>query len=201
MTSPARESSDGGRRARREPRLRHERSRLRRSSRRQPAVQVDVNCPSHPTATVVTMPIQVARLTEATSDVVEQLNVLIPQLKPLWAPVSVTSLAQLIESPTRVYVARCEGSVVGITLLVPHRHLGGLRFHVEDVVVDTSSRRRGIATRLLATAMADAPEDVISFDLRSHSFRREAHELYVSLGFEASDTTVFRRSVRGSGSA
>jgi len=142
------------------------------------------------------MQIRVARLTESTPDVVGQLNVLIPQLKPSWAPISVTSLAQLIESATRVYVARCQGAVVGLALLVPHRHLPGLRFHVEDVVVDQPFRRRGIATKLLATAMAEAPEDVISFDLRSHAVRRAAHELYSSLGFEASGTTVFRRTVR-----
>ena len=96
-----------------------------------------------------------------------------------------------------MYVARCEGAVVGITLLVPHRHLPGLRFHVEDVVVDEPFRRLGIARKLISTAMAEAPEDVISFDLRSHTVRRAAHALYLGLGFEASDTTVFRRTMRG----
>jgi hypothetical protein len=45
-------------------------------------------------------------------------------------------------------------------------------------------------------AMAEAPPDVLSFDLRSHRIRRPAHDLYVSLGFEVSDTTVFRRVAR-----
>ena len=142
------------------------------------------------------MEIQVARLTESAPDVVEQLNVLIPQLKPAWAPVSVTSLSRVIESPTRVYVASCGGVIVAVALLVPHRHLPGLRFHVEDVVVDEPFRRRGVASRLLTFAMGDAPDDVISFDLRSHTVRRAAHALYLSLGFEAGDTTVFRRVVR-----
>src|SRR5579864_2228306 len=42
-----------------------------------------------------------------------------------------------------------------------------------------------------------APSEVISFDLRSHRFRQAAHGLYTGLGFEASDTTVFRKIVRG----
>jgi hypothetical protein len=46
--------------------------------------------------------------------------------------------------------------------------------------------------------MADAPGEVISFDLRSHRTRRAAHDLYQSLGFEASDTTVFRKVVQTS---
>ena len=139
--------------------------------------------------------IEVARLTESTPEVVGQLNVLVPQLKPAWDPVTVAGLARVIESPTRVYVARVDGVAVGITLMVPHRHLPGLRFHVEDVVVHEDFRRRGIARKLISTAMDDAPDEVISFDLRSHAARRAAHELYSGLGFTPSDTTVFRRTV------
>ena len=143
------------------------------------------------------MQIQVARLTESSTEAVEQINVLIPQLKPAWDPVSVASLQGLIESPTRVYVACSERVVVGIALLVPHRHLPGLRFHVVDVVVDKPFRRLGIASKLLSAAMADAPEEVQSFDLRSHAVRPGAHELYLGLGFTPSDTTVFRRIIAG----
>jgi ribosomal protein S18 acetylase RimI-like enzyme len=140
-----------------------------------------------------TSEIAVARLTECTPDVVEQLNALTPQLKPSWDPITAAQASAVLESPTRVYVARVEDVIVGVVLLVPHRHLPGLRFHVEDVVVDARFRRRGIARKLLTVAMAEAPPDVLSFDLRSHRIRQPAHDLYVSLGFEVSDTTVFRK--------
>lgn len=139
------------------------------------------------------MHVEIARLTRATPEVAEQINALIPQLKPAWAPITVIDLTRVVESPTRVYVARCAGTVVGLALLVPHRHLPGLRYHVEDVVVDAAYRRHGIARTLIETAIADAPDDVLSFDLRSHRVRLAAHALYVGLGFEPSDTTVFRR--------
>jgi ribosomal protein S18 acetylase RimI-like enzyme len=142
--------------------------------------------------------IDVSRLTETSPEVVEQLNRLTPQLKPDWDPITIASLASLLESPTRIYVARVDHVIVGVTLLVPHHHLPGLRCHIEDVVVDQGFRQRGIARALLATAMAEAPNEVISFDLRSHRTRRAAHDLYQSLGFEASDTTVFRRVVQAS---
>jgi ribosomal protein S18 acetylase RimI-like enzyme len=61
--------------------------------------------------------------------------------------------------------------------------------------VDTAYRRRGVARTLITAAMADAPDDVLSFDLRSHRTRRGAHALYADLGFEPSETTVFRRSM------
>lgn len=134
----------------------------------------------------------VERLTEASVDSVVDINALLPQLKPSWSAITVRDLADLVSSPTRVYVARVDGTIVGLTLMVPHRHFPGLRFHVADVVVSAELRRSGIARRLLEAAMADAPADVISFDLRSHHERKAAHRLYSSFGFEAGDTTVFR---------
>jgi GNAT superfamily N-acetyltransferase len=135
----------------------------------------------------------VDRLTKNTPSVVAEINRLIPQLKPSWEPLTSDGLDAVLRSPTRVYVARSDGAIVGMLLLVPHRHLPGLRFHVEDVVVDEGHRRRGIARALLTRAMSDAPDETISFDLRSHRVRRAAHLLYENLGFEPSDTTVFRR--------
>jgi hypothetical protein len=43
--------------------------------------------------------------------------------------------------------------------------------------------------------MQDVPGPVRSFDLRSHASRTHAHQLYTSMGFRASDTTVFRLDV------
>ena len=137
--------------------------------------------------------IVVARLTTSLPRDVEQINVLTPQLKPSWEPITTDGLAAVLASPTRVYVARSGDTIVGIVLLVPHRHLPGLRFHIEDVVVDERYRRRGIAKQLLTAAMGDAPVETISFDLRSHRSREGAHDLYLGLGFEPSGTTVFRR--------
>ena len=143
-----------------------------------------------------TSEVAVARLTECTPDVVAQLNALTHQLKPSWDAITAANMTAVLESPTRVYVARVNDVIVGVVLLVPYRHLPGLTFHVEDVVVDAQFRRRGIARKLLMLAMAEAPPEVLSFDLRSHRIRRPAHGLYASLGFEVSDTTVFRKVAR-----
>jgi ribosomal protein S18 acetylase RimI-like enzyme len=144
--------------------------------------------------TGVPAPATVERLTHASETSVADLTALLPQLKPSWDAITVEDLADVLASPTRVYVARVEGTIVGVALIVPHRHFAGLRLHVEDVVVDAQHRRLGIATQLLELAMADAPAETRSFDLRSHPTRAGAHALYRSLGFEASDSTVFRRT-------
>ena len=148
---------------------------------------------SHPAGTVRAVVVEIERLTESSGEVVDQINRLIPQLKPAWDPVDGARLAALLDSPTVVYVARCGGTIVGMAVFVPHRHLPGLRFHVEDVVVDERHRRQGVARALLTAGMRDAPDGVLSFDLRSHRSRDAAHALYLDLGFVPSDTTVFRR--------
>jgi ribosomal protein S18 acetylase RimI-like enzyme len=148
---------------------------------------------SHSAGTVHLVDVVVERLTEHTPAVIDQINRLIPQFKPAWEPIGDAGLRALLDSPTRVYVARCDDTIVGMAAFVPHHHLPGLRFHVEDVVVDERFRRRGIARALISTGMRDAPDDVLSFDLRSHRSRTAAHALYLDLGFTPSDTTVFRR--------
>jgi len=132
------------------------------------------------------------RLGTASQEAVDDINRLLPQLKPAWPPINVADLEEVLVA-SRAYVAVREGTIVGLALLVPHRHLGGLRLHVEDVVVDEQERRRGVARRLLVAAMADAPPETVSFDLRSHADRPGAHALYTGLGFVPRATTVFRR--------
>ena len=128
---------------------------------------------------------------------VAEVNVLIPQLKPSWKPLTDADLAELIASESLVYVARHGGRIVGITVMVPHRHLPGLRYHVEDVVIAEGHRGLGLGRRLLEFAMRHVPGPVMSFDLRSHASRASAHRLYASLGFRPSDTTVLRLDVTG----
>ena len=110
-----------------------------------------------------------------------------------------SALSELIASPSMVFVAQSDEVAIALAVLVPHRHLPGLRFHVEDVVVDSTFRRRGIARGLLTYAMAAVPRGATSFDLRSHHRRQAAHALYLDLGFTPSDTTVFRKELSQSG--
>jgi GNAT superfamily N-acetyltransferase len=138
------------------------------------------------------------RLALVDASVVSDLNLLIPQLKPSWDPLTEPALAALVASESLVYVARHGDRVVGLTVMVPHRHLPGLRYHVEDVVIAQEHRGLGVGRQLLEFAMRDVPGPVMSFDVRSHASRTRAHQLYSSLGFQASDTTVFRLDVGAS---
>jgi phosphinothricin acetyltransferase len=135
---------------------------------------------------------EIERLSATDAAAVADLNVLIPQLKPSWQQLTDTRLAALLASESLVFVARHLGRIVGLTVMVPHHHLPGLRYHVEDVVVAAEHRGLGLGRRLLEVAMAQVPGPVMSFDLRSHASRTSAYHLYASLGFRRSDTTVYR---------
>jgi GNAT superfamily N-acetyltransferase len=143
---------------------------------------------------------EIEQLVDVDGATVVDVNRLIPQLKPAWDPVTEERLAELIDSESRVYVVRHGRRIVGLTVMVPHRHLPGLRYHVEDVVIAEEHRNNGLGRKLLDFAMQDVPGPVRSFDLRSHAVRTDAHRLYTSLGFQPSDTTVFRLEI-GSGSS
>src|SRR5262245_55747046 len=82
----------------------------------------------------------IERLVVLDDSVRDDVNALIAQLKPSWAPITNGGLTALIASESRVYVGRRDGRIVGLTVMVPHRHLPGLRYHIEDVVVAQEHR-------------------------------------------------------------
>ena len=109
------------------------------------------------------------RLTLVDAAVLADLNRLTPQLKPAWDTVTGPGLSALVASESQVYVVRHDGRIIGLTVMVPHRHLPGLRYHVEDVVIAREHRGLGVGRQLLEFAMNDVPGPVMSFDLRSHA--------------------------------
>ncbi len=89
-----------------------------------------------------------------------------------------------------VLVAEYDGVVVGICQLFAVRHLqerGGLCAEIESVHVHPDSRRRGIGTRLLNAAIAEASSwGCYRVQLTSNKVRTAAHSFYARAGFVAS---------------
>ena len=115
---------------------------------------------------------------------------MIPQLKPDWQPVTADRLAELLASESLVFVARQGGRIVGLTVMVPHRHLPGLRYHVEDVVIDHAPGVSASVDGCSSTRWTASRSVIVRPPIPSPPNR--AHGLYTSLGFVPSDTTVFR---------
>lgn len=97
-----------------------------------------------------------------------------------------------------VYVAERDGNVVGMVTLCLFTTLTGAKACLDHLVVAAEARRSGIGRRLVEYAIERAREGGASrVDLTARATKREAHDLYSSLGFEQRETTNFRLRITG----
>jgi ribosomal protein S18 acetylase RimI-like enzyme len=122
---------------------------------------------------------------------------LIPQLSASAPRSRLEELQEIISSEcTTLLVARNDGPrgpIVGMLTLVMFRIPTGQRTWIEDVVVDGSCRRMGVASALVRHAIDLAKaRGSRSIDLTARVERTAAHQLYTALGFKMRATSVYR---------
>jgi ribosomal protein S18 acetylase RimI-like enzyme len=123
---------------------------------------------------------------------------LLPQVSSS-PPPTLEQLRQIVDDPgTALFVAYDEDRLVGTLTLAAFRAPSGVRAWIEDVVVDDSARRNGVASALVEAAPARAAEmGARTVDLTSRPEREAANRLYLRLGFEQRRTNVYRRTLGG----
>jgi ribosomal protein S18 acetylase RimI-like enzyme len=145
--------------------------------------------------------VSVERATQATPELLEALQRLLPQLSP-GRPVPTTlELKELMAAHgSTLLLARDDvGRVVGTLTLVVFRTTTELRARSEDVVVDEVARGKGIGEQLVREALRLAGErGARSVNLTSRSDRAAANRLYERIGFERRDTNVYAFSLEPS---
>jgi len=131
---------------------------------------------------------------EATPELIESLNELLPQLSTNAAPLTTADVEALVASPVTVlFVARDGGRIVGSLTLVVFAIPTGLRAWIEDVVVDATARGAGVGEALTSAAIEESRRrHVRSLDLTTRRSREAANRLYARLGFELRETNVYR---------
>ncbi|NCZ90521.1 MAG: GNAT family N-acetyltransferase [Actinobacteria bacterium] len=119
---------------------------------------------------------------------------LIPQLSSSNPPPTHAELAAIIANDScDVLVAKDGDLIVGSLTLVVFPIPTGIRAWIEDVVVDESSRGKGVGEALNTFALQRARErGAKTVDLTSRPSREAANRLYQRLGFVARDTNVYR---------
>lgn len=86
-----------------------------------------------------------------------------------------------------------DGHVVGTATMAFLYCATGIRVHIEDVVVDSDHRGKGIAHVLINEAIQRAKKlQAKTIDLTSRPEREAANRLYKKLGFVQRDTNVYR---------
>jgi ribosomal protein S18 acetylase RimI-like enzyme len=140
------------------------------------------------------MSISVETAVEATDELLEGLNRLLPQLSSTASPLTIGDLESIVSSTAcQLFVARSEDVIVGTLTLVIFAIPTGVRAWIEDVVVDESSRGMGVGQALSHAAIDGARRrGARSIDLTSRPTREAANALYRKLGFELRDTNVYR---------
>jgi GNAT superfamily N-acetyltransferase len=126
---------------------------------------------------------------------VEDINHLLPQLSSSARPCTDEWLNTMFDSGTRLFVALDNDKIVGTVLLCTMVILVGRKDWIEDVVVDDTYRRHGVATVLMDMAHQVSRErGAKSINLTSKPDRGGARKMYGDMGYEVRETGVFRKT-------
>jgi len=140
--------------------------------------------------------IEIERAAGVDEELVSAFRRLVPQLSSSAPAPTADQLREMIESPcTTVLLARARaGAVFGGTLtLALFRIPTGVRAWIEDVVVDSSARGKGVGEALSREALRLAvKKGARTVELTSRPSRAAANRLYRRLGFVERETSVYR---------
>jgi ribosomal protein S18 acetylase RimI-like enzyme len=135
--------------------------------------------------------IAVERAIDVTDELLEAVRRLYPQLTDGPVP-DARSMARVLDAGACVIVARSGSAIVGMGTAVIATVLTGTTAHVEDVVVDTAFRGRGVGERLMRELIVFArAEGADQMTLTSHPTREAANRLYQRLGFHLGGTNYY----------
>jgi ribosomal protein S18 acetylase RimI-like enzyme len=127
----------------------------------------------------------------------EALGRLLAQVSRSAAPLSPERVSEVLRTPsTSVLVAKLDGEIVGVALLLTLTTLAGDTGYVEEVVVDEAARGQHISTALMRRLLELAADKGLRFvDLTSRPSRDIANNLYRSLGFKLRETNCYRHDL------
>jgi ribosomal protein S18 acetylase RimI-like enzyme len=138
----------------------------------------------------------IEQVAEITVEIFEALVKLVPHIDPEKALPTREEMVSLVDSKSStLWMAKYpdqNGEIVGFLTIAIYRVPTGLRSIVEDVVVEPTFRRRGVARALLHSAIDFArAAGANGMAMTSNPKREAANLLYESLGFEKRETNSY----------
>lgn len=136
------------------------------------------------------------RAISVSDELVQAVQRLVPFLGAHKPIPSREDLSALLSSGSSIlFVARhpdVTAPIVGMLTLSIYRVPTGVRSIIEDVVVDDTHRKRGIAKAMMEEAISAAREaGADGIALTSNPLRVEANQLYQSMGFQKRETNAY----------
>jgi ribosomal protein S18 acetylase RimI-like enzyme len=145
-------------------------------------------------ASLSSVTVRIESATEATAELRDALEVLLPQLNPSLPIPSVGQLAAVLGDPAvTLLVARDGPFIVGTAAVVVYVTPIWVKARIEDVVVDQTARGQGVGEALVRECIDLARRRGAGIvELQSARSRVAANRLYPRLGFELRDSNVYR---------
>src|SRR3954469_18369033 len=110
-----------------------------------------------------------------------------PLLSDHAAPPGREELTDIVRTG-HLYIAR-DPAIIGVLTLTLYRVPTGLNARIDDVIVATEARGRGVGEALTRTAIEHTRNaGAKAVNLTSHPRREAANRLYQRIGFERRDT-------------
>ena len=135
-------------------------------------------------------------LTRVSDDDVQRLNHLLVQLSTHAQLVDVEKLKEICQH-CMLLVARDKNSIIGMLSLCHSVTPTGSKWWIEDVVVDESTRGRGVGKSLVSAAIKYVRTNGGGqIELTSRPSRVAANKLYQSIGFEKKETNVYVMTIK-----
>lgn len=143
-----------------------------------------------------TKEVVIEQVTSFSSDIVDAVRKLAKQIGDNYKPLSDDDLKEIIASPgSFLYIARDSATqqAAGMVMVSVYRIPYTKKAYIDDLIVDETFRKRGIATQLMQAAITLAKEKKAAYvDFTSRPRRAAGNTLYEKLGFQKRETNTYR---------
>lgn len=130
---------------------------------------------------------------ELNTDIKEQVSELFRQLSPNKIQLD---LDELLMEQNPITVAYCmeNNKILGIALMCTYKVLSGYKGWIEDVVVDSSARGKGVGRNLINLLIEEGNKKELSeILLFTEDHRVAAKNLYSSVGFKPKESKLYSK--------
>lgn len=144
--------------------------------------------------------IEIIKLTEARADYLEKINKLLCQLTAD-ARIDINALKEITASDnSHLFILFYEGNMAGMLSIGHYRTPTGIKYWIEDVVIDKSFRGKSLGKALIQHAIAFAGKNSnATLMLTSKPERVSANNLYRTIGFQQKQTNVYKMTFNEEG--
>lgn len=142
------------------------------------------------------MKIKLLDKSEVTDELQSQLTELYKELN---AELKQLELASILKNKDSIHVSVCmdEERLVGIAMMATYKVISGFKGMIEDVIVSSHYRGKGIGRKLMEKLLEQAEHQKLdAILLFSGHHRKAAISLYKSLGFNLKDSGLYIKNLK-----